>query len=312
MFYLAIIPLLVMLFAAIGQRISEYGVTEKRYVLTILGMSLLLLAFYFLLSKSKNIKFIPMSLFAVCLIALWGPISASNMSLRSQTHRLESLLMKNQLLEDGKATSANNINDISDSDAHHISSILDYIIQNHGVEKLSNIFPKEVIESTQKDPQYTWSTRKPSQQNSIEALKYLNIEYHPNPESQSKIVYETFQSEDEDNSIELPKFKYMVHLRYLNESFLLGPKREKIDYSVDGMTIVFTGNKGVVAKFDLEPFVENLRSYYDKYNIPAKLMWLDSTEGNNSFKIHITRLDISTKKEGSKISSMSGFLFINE
>ena len=40
-YYIALVPLVVMLFVAIGMRIGDYGITINRYLITLLGLSLI-------------------------------------------------------------------------------------------------------------------------------------------------------------------------------------------------------------------------------------------------------------------------------
>src|SRR5665647_3558162 len=61
-FYFALFPLIILLFLAVKRRISDYGITEQRYFILVLALWLLFIAIYFLFSKSKNIKLIPVSL----------------------------------------------------------------------------------------------------------------------------------------------------------------------------------------------------------------------------------------------------------
>lgn len=60
-YYFALIPLIIILFIAIGMRTNEYGITVSRYVILLLGVWLGILCIYTALGKT-NIKFIPASL----------------------------------------------------------------------------------------------------------------------------------------------------------------------------------------------------------------------------------------------------------
>ncbi|MFD2143966.1 DUF4153 domain-containing protein [Mucilaginibacter antarcticus] len=72
-FYLLLLPLLILLFVAVGTRVFEYGITEQRYFLIALALWLLFISIYFLLFKTQNIKVIPISLCLVTLITIYGP-----------------------------------------------------------------------------------------------------------------------------------------------------------------------------------------------------------------------------------------------
>jgi len=91
-FFISLYPLIVLLSLGIYERVSEYGITEERYFIITLTLWLFLITLYFTFSKSKNIKVIPISLFAIALFISIGPWSAFSVSKRSQFHRLERMI----------------------------------------------------------------------------------------------------------------------------------------------------------------------------------------------------------------------------
>ncbi|NQZ01185.1 MAG: DUF4153 domain-containing protein [Bdellovibrionales bacterium] len=145
-FYIAMFPLLIMLFVAVFKRIEAYGVTEKRYALFSLGGLLVFIMLYFLLSKTKNIKVIPVTLSLTLLLTLFGPWSAYSVSRRSQMALVEALLIKNGLLENGKAKPSEKV-EIDHEQAKRITNILDYLVKNHEPKHLEVWFSKEVLDS---------------------------------------------------------------------------------------------------------------------------------------------------------------------
>jgi len=96
--YILMIPLVIMLLLALWRRISEYGITEGRYIAIILGFWLGIIVIYFILSRTKSIKTIPVSLCLLALIISFGPWSAFSISEKSQVDRLQDLLTKNNIL----------------------------------------------------------------------------------------------------------------------------------------------------------------------------------------------------------------------
>src|SRR6185295_18817659 len=75
-FYLALFPLVFMLFLAVGKRIEQYGVTEQRYFVTALGVWILGIALYFLSGKNRSVKTVPLTLFLIALMTSFGPWGA--------------------------------------------------------------------------------------------------------------------------------------------------------------------------------------------------------------------------------------------
>ncbi len=129
-YYLILLPLVVVLFLALWRRISEYGITEDRYLGLTIGVWLAFIAGYFLLSRSKSIKMIPTSLFVLTLIISIGPWGMFAVAERSQINRLESMLSADSILVDGKIQKAPS--PVSEEHSVEISAILRYLNDVHG------------------------------------------------------------------------------------------------------------------------------------------------------------------------------------
>ncbi|MDG2448619.1 MAG: DUF4153 domain-containing protein [Saprospiraceae bacterium] len=91
----------IMLFVAIAVRLSEYGITENRYIVASLATWLGILSLGYGWIKRFHIKYIPIS-FAVfvALATFGGPFDMFNVSLRSQANRLQNFLVVNEILKD--------------------------------------------------------------------------------------------------------------------------------------------------------------------------------------------------------------------
>jgi hypothetical protein len=147
-FYFAILPLIVFLWVAIGVRVNQYGITEARYYIIVLAAWLAIVAIYFIFSKGKNIKVIPASLFVLCVVASVGPLSAFQISKWSQLNRLEVLLVKNNMLKDGKIVHTKA--EVPYQDNVDIHDIIDYIVYHHDIKDLQPFFTTN-LESLNKD-----------------------------------------------------------------------------------------------------------------------------------------------------------------
>ena len=141
-FFLAIFPLIVLLIMAIGRRVIEYGVTENRYFLIVLSLWLFIVSLYFLFSRRKNIKFVPLSLFFAALLSGFGPWNAFEVSSLSQHSRLENFFQKNNMIVNGKATKSKKT--ITKADQKEIASIVEYMIDVHGVESIQDLFTQDL------------------------------------------------------------------------------------------------------------------------------------------------------------------------
>lgn len=137
-FYIALIPLLVLLCLAIFKRVNAYGVTELRYYVVLMGAWLIAISLYFVGSKLKSIKVIPVSLCILALLSSVGPWGASSWSLRSQQSRLTAVFEKNYYLVNGKLSS--NYGKPSSSDRTQMADITNYLIHTHGSQALQRYF----------------------------------------------------------------------------------------------------------------------------------------------------------------------------
>jgi len=94
LFYLLLLPLLVLLSVAIYTRISAYNFTENRYFLVLLAGWILGMSLYMLFSKKKRLVVFPISLFVLCLLSSYGPWSAFNVSIQAQVSEFKQLISK--------------------------------------------------------------------------------------------------------------------------------------------------------------------------------------------------------------------------
>ncbi len=137
-FFIALMPLILLLHVSIWTRVGQYGFTINRYVVAILTLWLTSISVYFLISKKDNIIVIPVSLSALFLFVSFGPWSFNHISQQSQRNRIESLINKNQILANYKK---GNIDDyrVNDRIATELNSIIDYLLQNHGAESMKGL-----------------------------------------------------------------------------------------------------------------------------------------------------------------------------
>jgi len=142
LYYIGLVPLVVLLFVSIGTRISEYGVTINRFYVATLAVWLAGIVLYFIFSKSKNIKIIPVSLAVIALGITFGPLSAFSVSERSQLERMKQVLNSNNMIdESGKIVVKKGVVDFKDR--AEISSIARYMIDNHEFNSLEILFNEE-------------------------------------------------------------------------------------------------------------------------------------------------------------------------
>jgi Domain of unknown function (DUF4153) len=152
-FYFAICPLIVLLFLAINRRIGEYGITEERYFVLILACWLAFITLYFLFSKFKSIKIIPVTLCAIAFLVSFGPWSAFTISLNSQSQRLKKFLNTNNMLSGEQKIIPAKTN-LHAGDAAQIKSIIEYLVFNHGYHSLQPFFSQNLDSMLKEDKRH--------------------------------------------------------------------------------------------------------------------------------------------------------------
>jgi hypothetical protein len=144
-FYFLLIPLLFLLFVAVGARVFKYGITESRYFLILLACWLLFISVYFLLFKKQNIKLIPVSLSILTLLAIYGPQSAFSVSMYSQRRIIISFFEKNHAFKSGKFIPVDDTK-ISNKDGSRAVANLEYFIDHYDILPLQPYFNKNLTE----------------------------------------------------------------------------------------------------------------------------------------------------------------------
>lgn len=127
----ASLPLLALMYYAWFLRVSQYGMTESRYMVFAMGLWLTFAMIHFMVEKREMHMVLPMTLTLIFLVAVFGgPVGAESISFRSQKGRLDLLLIENHMLKGGKIVEPKQI---SKEDRMEIRNIVDYLRLNHDV-----------------------------------------------------------------------------------------------------------------------------------------------------------------------------------
>lgn len=90
--FIGLIPAALMLLVAFWKRILPYGLTEPRVLGLLLGLWLLGIAVLFTIRSGTGIRIIPSSLAVLLLLTVYGPVSATAVSIGSQGRRMARML----------------------------------------------------------------------------------------------------------------------------------------------------------------------------------------------------------------------------
>jgi hypothetical protein len=131
----AIIPLLGMMFVAIGIRVSDYGITENRYFVLVVGAWVTWVMIYYAVKKDVINIFLSTSLAIIAFLSVIGPWSAYSISQISQNKRFEQIVRRYEMIDQtGSIKSPKK--EFVESDKKKISGIIIYFNQYHNLENI--------------------------------------------------------------------------------------------------------------------------------------------------------------------------------
>ncbi len=129
-----LLPLLAMMFLAMGIRIRAYGTTESRYFVVIAGLWITGWMLYYLLAKKVRNIFLPVSLAFLAVFSVIGPWSAYSISKWDQNRRFTAILMKYNMIDGEKLAKPNR--PITPEEKAQIISLLTYFKYSHSLHDL--------------------------------------------------------------------------------------------------------------------------------------------------------------------------------
>ena len=116
-----IIPLLVMMAVSIGMRVDQYGITERRYFVILLGVWFGLNTAFLQVFRGRRNLLLAVSLTGFLVVSAVGPYSAFAVSRWSQNERLDRILRAS-------------VQPYGDQEAQQIIDILHYFNRNHDLD----------------------------------------------------------------------------------------------------------------------------------------------------------------------------------
>jgi len=230
-YYLILLPLIVVLFLALWRRISEYGLTEGRYLGLALGVWLAFTAGYFLLSRSKSIKMIPASLCVWTFLVSVGPWGMFSVSEQSQIRRLKDMLTADSILVNGMVQNA--LSPVSDDHEVQISAILSYLHEVHGFSEIEPWF----AETLRLDTTGAVSRFK----HPADVAELLGIEFNPYGGPGRDNYFYVYI--DPQTPISISGYDHMVRAKYGGSVVKVNPAKQpntsEIETTVDSVVVRF-------------------------------------------------------------------------
>ncbi|APJ02661.1 DUF4153 domain-containing protein [Silvanigrella aquatica] len=308
-FYILLLPLLYMLFVGLYSRINEYGITENRYYLFASGIWLVFICLYFIISKSKNIKIIPISLSIISLLTSFGPWSASHVALTSQISSFKSILEKNKILVDGKISSASH--EISFDEEKRISGIIDYIIDFHDFKSFSLLLPLNDFNEILRNKDLTDKSQISHIRDSL--LNKMNLKYISKWKEKNG-------NEIELRSTSFPRFQSINEFQNflgfnLNESnSSLSNDHIKINLNNQNSSLTLYKYDKELIDIPLSTFIRDTKKLSEEHNYMEEDFYviLNAKNKNAKVKIYFESIDYIENRNSIDINSLKGFMFIQE
>lgn len=128
-----LLPLIGMMFVAMGKRIAAFGLTENRYYVLLAGLWVGGWLLYYGLAKHPRNVLLPVSLAIVAFLSVTGPWSSFAIAKYSQNRRLVKLLRQYGMLE---GTAIISRADLPLEGRREISAVLAYFDDNHSLKEI--------------------------------------------------------------------------------------------------------------------------------------------------------------------------------
>jgi len=293
-----------MLFFAVSRRLSEYGITEGRYLAMATGLWLCVIVPYFIMSKKKRILFIPASLCIAAFVVSFGPWGMFAVSENSQVSRLKELLTKNGILVDGRVQSKHD--SVQFEATKQMSSIIGYLSEMHGFDAIQPWFGERLKSDTvgkgsvYKDPTLV--------------AKLMGIEYVRVWQVSAGGVMQLMA--DRDGALAIDGYDRLLRGQSV---FSGGTKKDfpdqEISYQIgqdlSKITIFVTRDSKTVdsLKIDLQPLVSKLVADYGNattHKIPTEKMAVAAAGQLTKIKLFLSNIRIQRHAGESKVMSYDG------
>lgn len=308
-------------FLAISKRISEYGLTENRLFTILIGIWMLFNVSFLFIKKIKDLRVIPLSFLLLSFLSVSGPWNVFRISKTQQIKRLERILVKNDLLNNGKIDAKNKT--INAKTQAEISSISLYLVETHGESTLKpyfNVNIDSLFNSNESLPRITYEKMST-------LFSSVGLSFNPYYFENSDDSYIQFYTQERLSSLSVDSSLYFCILNVysydnsvvykqtlqLNDSLRLDLFLSKND---DSLNIYINNKKDAV--LNLTDYYNYLKTLKSNEQYPNSIM-LKSNELKKSimgsvfkYEFIFERLEFLNKNNKTAPVSISGYLLIKK
>ncbi|MCF0056491.1 DUF4153 domain-containing protein [Dyadobacter sp. CY356] len=289
-FYIAISPLILLLFAGISRRINDYGLTENRYLVAVLAIWLAGITIYSLVVKRNDIRWIPVSLSIISFFLAVGPWNIFRVAEKSQLKLFRKILTENKLLNSQDKIAGNAV--LSVEDYEQLFSIVDFF-KARDRSVIASYFPK-----------FGENANKHRYSNVMNNFLEKHVSSTGNNLSD---IYWTFSLDSEtQNKIDIHGYNFMVPFLVSNNEKLT-EKEYEIASSDHGQLLILYHNHKKIVSLDIKKKIEELSNQYENnsYRVPSNVLTINYENSGYHIKILITTLSGDNEKN----YSVRGYFF---
>jgi hypothetical protein len=148
-FFVALLPSIGMLWAALAQRVGQYGLTARRVIALAGALWLTGIALHYLRGRSRAIQLIPLSLALAAALLAAGPVSAIALAVHNQRGRVDEALARQAMRRDGRWVPARDTLAFRAAgrraDAGIIAGGVRYLADVEGADAFAALLPDSVL-----------------------------------------------------------------------------------------------------------------------------------------------------------------------
>ncbi|MDX1671920.1 MAG: DUF4153 domain-containing protein [Balneolaceae bacterium] len=311
-YYLALLPLVILLLLAIWRRLSEYGFTENRYFVLVAGLWLGGMAIYFSISDGKNIKLIPGSLCIIVFLISFGPWGAFNVAESSQINRLEEMLKDREILVDGQIQPTDR--SVPVETESEVSAVVRYLRQHHGYDRIEPWFDEPLTYSasgeSDSEKEKNWKTAQ-------SVVEMMGLNYHHRQYTSSGYLY---LSSRRDTPLLLGDYQYLLtsqQFQAQQNPMIIQFQNDSLSFDLEPDSLEFVmrsqPDDNRILTIQLDSLIHSLtqsETSGSNYNIPVEKMTATGSNRQLSCKLYIRNINLQKRDGIWQINSMNTDLLL--
>lgn len=291
-FYILLLPLLVLLFVAIFRRIYDYGITENRYLVFLIALWILGVILYLFISKTQNLKILPISLFVLAIISSFGFWGVFQVSKKSQIKQFQKVF--NEVHANGKLATG--------AQYEQLKSVITYLDTRESISELDKIvgisLGKEAKDSANhKFYRYGYLDTKV-------ILDSLGITLDPKAQDSIQMsgeYYSYYSNDNRTKNFQITGYTHLSPIRlngYDENHQEIG--RFKVSFNIETISLALfseTPSEKVIELHLKEKLTGLTKFGSDLNSLPVEEMYIEAQNDSLALKLIFTNLSFDKKQD---------------